>query len=156
MPVPCSRMSRVLGISASVVLGAILALAAAPLWTRGAFPAAVHIAFSGLCHQDAARSFVIDGAQMAICHRCTGMYAGLALGALAVGLGARVNARSIVGWTLAALALGGHVALGWIAPAIFDHAPLRVVSGLVFGAWSSAAVGSALASLGAPAKATRA
>ncbi len=42
-----------------------------------------------VCHQRADRSFHISGAQLPVCARCTGLYAGAALGALAVLAAAR-------------------------------------------------------------------
>lgn len=36
--------------------------------------------FSRLCHQDAPRSFVVDGSPVAVCVRCLGIYWGVALG----------------------------------------------------------------------------
>ncbi len=38
--------------------------------------------FSRLCHQNPARSFVIEGSPVAVCVRCLGIYCGVALGAL--------------------------------------------------------------------------
>lgn len=38
-----------------------------------------HKAFVGLCHQDPLRSFWINGAPMAVCSRCLGIYTGFAL-----------------------------------------------------------------------------
>jgi uncharacterized membrane protein len=38
--------------------------------------------FSRLCHQDPARSFVVQGSPVAVCVRCLGIYCGVALGAL--------------------------------------------------------------------------
>jgi len=41
---------------------------------------------STLCHQDAGRSFAIQGVPLAVCSRCTGLYVGGVLGLLAGGL----------------------------------------------------------------------
>jgi uncharacterized membrane protein len=35
--------------------------------------------FSGLCHQDPARSFMVEGSPAAVCVRCLGIYCGAAL-----------------------------------------------------------------------------
>lgn len=43
---------------------------------------AVRLAFRPLCHQDPERSFLVHGAPLAVCVRCTGFYGGLALVAL--------------------------------------------------------------------------
>lgn len=144
-------MRRYAAALIATAVALVLALAAMPILAPGSALAPVaSLTFHGLCHQDAARSFVAAGHAMAICHRCTGIYAGIVLGALAVALGVRARPRSVRGWSIAVLALGGHVALGWIAPRVFDLAPLRVASGLVFGAWAGAAVAAALGSIGAP------
>ncbi len=37
--------------------------------------------FSGLCHQNTARSFFIDQSPAAVCVRCLGIYCGIAMGA---------------------------------------------------------------------------
>ena len=42
----------------------------------------VYLFFSPFCHQLAERSFHIFGAQLALCARCTGIWAGLLLGTL--------------------------------------------------------------------------
>jgi len=48
---------------------------------------AVRLAFRPLCHQDPERSFLLNGSTLAVCARCTGFYAGLALTSL-IGAGA--------------------------------------------------------------------
>ncbi len=42
--------------------------------------------FSRLCHQDAGRSFVVDGSPIAVCVRCLGIYCGAAFACL-LGMG---------------------------------------------------------------------
>jgi uncharacterized membrane protein len=67
---------------------AILALAvaplAAPLLAAGHPMASLLIRsfFSRLCHQDPARSFVLEGAPVAVCVRCLGVYCGAAVATL--------------------------------------------------------------------------
>ena len=62
-------------------IGWIAVLVATPFLP--AAPAAFLYALgSRICHQIAARSFHLDGAQLPVCARCTGIYAGLAIGAL--------------------------------------------------------------------------
>jgi uncharacterized membrane protein len=78
-------MSGVIAMIAPLVVflavGWIAALIAAPLMP--AFPAAVvYLLGSRICHQIAERSFYLADAQLPVCARCTGIYAGLAAGAM--------------------------------------------------------------------------
>jgi uncharacterized membrane protein len=65
---------------------AILALALAPIAApvlAGGHPLTallIRSFFSRLCHQNPARSFVIEGSPVAVCVRCLGIYCGIALG----------------------------------------------------------------------------
>jgi uncharacterized membrane protein len=67
---------------------AVLALALAPLAApllAASHPMAtlfIRSFFSRLCHQDPARSFLIEGAPVAVCVRCLGIYCGAALATL--------------------------------------------------------------------------
>jgi uncharacterized membrane protein len=64
---------------------AVLALAIAPLAApllAGSHPLTALLIrgfFSSLCHQNPARSFVIEGSPVAVCVRCLGIYCGVAL-----------------------------------------------------------------------------
>lgn len=60
-----------------------LAALGAPLATAGHPVAALVLRsfFSRLCHQDPVRSFVFDGAPVAVCVRCLGIYCGMGMGA---------------------------------------------------------------------------
>jgi uncharacterized membrane protein len=60
-----------------------VAAVAAPLLAAGHPLAALLIRsfFAQVCHQQIARSFVIEGAPVAVCVRCLGIYCGVALGA---------------------------------------------------------------------------
>jgi uncharacterized membrane protein len=60
-----------------------------------AVPAAVVYLFgSRICHQIAERSFHLDGAQLPVCARCFGIYAGFAAGVLVAP--GRVRARRVL------------------------------------------------------------
>ncbi len=67
---------------------AVLALALAPLAApllAGSHPLTallIRSFFSRLCHQNPARSFVVEGSPVAVCVRCLGIYCGFALTAL--------------------------------------------------------------------------
>jgi uncharacterized membrane protein len=84
----------------------LLALAwtplAAPLLASGHPLAALLIRgfFSRLCHQDPARSWVIEGSPIAVCVRCLGIYCGAALG-----VWLRVARATAGQWLAAALLL---------------------------------------------------
>jgi len=64
------------------VLLAFIAVAAAPVASpllAGSHPLAALLIrdfFSRLCHQDPTRSFVVEGAPVAVCVRCLGIYCG--------------------------------------------------------------------------------
>jgi uncharacterized membrane protein len=78
----------------------ILALAltplAAPLMapSHPLFALLIRSFFSRLCHQDPARSFVVEGSPAAVCVRCLGIYCGAALASL-LGMG-KARARRLL------------------------------------------------------------
>lgn len=61
---------------------AVLTVAMSPPWLPEAFAVEVMHAFRTLCHQMPSRSFQVHGVSVAVCHRCTGIYAGVVAGAL--------------------------------------------------------------------------
>jgi uncharacterized membrane protein len=63
---------------------------------------------SFICHQRPERSFHLFAAQLPVCARCTGIYAGAALGASAASLSARLRARAMSA-SARALLLAGAV-----------------------------------------------
>jgi uncharacterized membrane protein len=67
-----------------VALGLTLIPVAAPLLaaTHPLTAMLIRSFFSSLCHQDPARSFVIDGSPVAVCVRCLGIYWGTPVGML--------------------------------------------------------------------------
>jgi uncharacterized membrane protein len=77
-------------IIASAAAGWLALLVAAPVLPP-VIAAALYAIGSQLCHQRADRSFHLLGAQLPVCARCLGIYAGAAFGAL-VALGARPRA----------------------------------------------------------------
>ena len=74
-------------ISVSIIaLAIIVAIVGAPLALangHATLAGDIYKAFSFLCHQLPDRSFHIEGHQFAVCSRCTGLYVGFALTALA-------------------------------------------------------------------------
>lgn len=70
-------------LAAVATLGLLLAALAPPFVGPGT-EAVLMGAFRPLCHQLSSRSFAVDGTPLAVCHRCTGIYLGLAVGVIAV------------------------------------------------------------------------
>lgn len=88
-----SRSERVAALTYAVALAAALmfvcAIVAAPLLEAARDSgdmdggSLIYLAYSRVCHQLASRSFQIEGHPFAVCSRCTGIYAGYALGLVA-------------------------------------------------------------------------
>ncbi len=116
------------------------------LWPEGPFAAMARWVFSGLCHQDAARSFAIDGHAMAVCHRCTGIYVGLGLGGLAA-LAVLPDPSRKGYWAAGVAPLALQVLLAWIWPPL-DLFWLRLLTGGIAGLTGGLLLASALARLG--------
>jgi uncharacterized membrane protein len=66
------------------ILAVALTPLAAPFLARShpLFALLIRSFFSGLCHQDPARSFMVAGSPAAVCVRCLGIYCGVALALL--------------------------------------------------------------------------
>ena len=114
----------------------LLALIFAPPFLPDGPRAVVERAFALVCHRLPDRSFHAGGVALGVCHRCTGIYAGLLAGALAFPL--------LVRWDRvldrrAALLLGGSLVplgLDWTLDALglWANTPAsRVATGAVFG-----------------------
>ena len=67
---------------AAVATVGLLTAALLPPFLGPDVEAVVTGAFRSLCHQIPGRSFAIDGTPLAVCHRCIGIYLGLAVGVL--------------------------------------------------------------------------
>ena len=114
----------------------ILALALLPPFLPPEVGGMLSRAFAPACHQMPARSPHIGGVPIAICDRCTGIYAGLVLGVLGTGWGRSLWHR-FGPWRRYVL-LGAFVPLGldWAAPLVglWPSVPLsRALTGLLFG-----------------------
>ena len=107
-----------------------------------ALGAAMHRLGGWICHAEPARSFV--GAP--VCHRCVGIYTGLALGGLLALAVPRVPHERLGWWAIALGPLALQVALGVALP-VLDRWFLRVGSGLLSGALVALAVAHAIAAL---------
>ena len=68
-------------VSAATVAALVSLIVVAPLAAAGGYNGAAFViyrAFGVLCHQIPERSYFIDGHKLAVCSRCTGIYAGFA------------------------------------------------------------------------------
>lgn len=77
--VPTRRPLVFWAISALVVTSLVMLIAVAPLTAASGhneIAAGIYRAFGTICHQLPERSFFIDGHKLAVCSRCTGIYAG--------------------------------------------------------------------------------
>lgn len=92
-------------------------------------------AFTLLCHQIPGRSFTVDGHLFAVCHRCTGLYAGLFLGLIG-GIVPAVRAAART-WGLRLIAVAATLVItdiGFDALHILYNTPgSRVATGLGLG-----------------------
>ena len=79
--VPTSRPVVFWGVSAAIVASLVSLILVAPLAAatgHNGLAFAIYHAFAPLCHQLPDRSYFIDGHKLAVCSRCTGIYAGFA------------------------------------------------------------------------------
>ena len=79
--VPTSRPLVFWLVSAATVAALVSLIAVAPLAAAGGYNGVAFViyrAFGTLCHQIPERSYFIDGHKLAVCSRCTGIYAGFA------------------------------------------------------------------------------
>lgn len=65
--------------SAITTLAITSLIVIAPLTAESHLSNTIYRAFAALCHQLPERSYFIDGHKLAVCARCTGLYAGFAL-----------------------------------------------------------------------------
>jgi uncharacterized membrane protein len=82
LPINIFAWSIVSSISL-VVVGLILSAPLAQAYGHPSVAASIYRAFSFVCHQIPERSFHLAGHQFGVCSRCTGLYAGFAVAALA-------------------------------------------------------------------------
>lgn len=139
-------VGAVFALGAGSTVAAIILAAARP---HAPGSLAIRTVFSRACHQNPERSFAWSGEPFCVCHRCFGIYAGLALGATIAALWPRLpldpGSRRL--WAVALLPMLAHVALlNLWAPA--DLVVLRVITGALFGVLggfaSAVALGTAL------------
>lgn len=126
-------------ISASIGAAALVALALLAPVIGGEVGALIHHSFSLVCHQIPERSPHLHGSPAALCHRCTGIAGGVALGLLAAPLVA-----GHVRWWIVQSAQGRWLliaviptALDWLlgVAGVWTNTPIsRMGTGALFGA----------------------
>lgn len=126
-------------ISATLVLAILAAIIGAPLLQSSGHPAfaiKIYRAFSFVCHQIPERSFHLHGNKFAVCSRCTGIYAGLALATFAYPLARslkRTEPPRLVWLFLAAAPLAIDWSLGYFSIWQNNHVS-RFATGFLLGA----------------------
>jgi uncharacterized membrane protein len=117
----------------------VLAILAAPIATANGNSSTaftIYRAFHTLCHQQPERSFFIAGHPFAVCARCTGIYFGFALAALAyplLGSLRRTDTPARTWLFLAALPLGVDVGINFFGIWQNTHTS-RLLTGALLGA----------------------
>lgn len=95
--------------------------------------AGIYTGFSHICHQEADRCLFICGYPMAICARCTAIYAGIGIGSLFVRpIDSLPNKFFIPALVLSSGLIGIDALAEWAG--IYENfLPARLVTGLLFG-----------------------
>ena len=138
------------------LVAGVVALAFVPPFVDGMARAGLMHGFSFVCHQIPERSPAMGGVPIALCHRCTGILGGLAVGLAAAPLlmsaasaagrrllgGVPGRHRAAVGLLLALIPTTVDWALG--ATGIWANTPLsRVLTGAIFGIVAGLLIGRA-------------
>ena len=122
---------------ACVVLGGVALVLAAPVLPR--WPAAIVYGVASLvCHQRPERSFYWGPVQFAVCARCTGLYAGAAIGSVAAVIAGHDRLVAAVpamrrALVIAAVPTAATVAAEWAGMWAPSHT-VRALAGLPLGA----------------------
>jgi uncharacterized membrane protein len=126
-------------ISATLAMAILAAIIGAPLLLFSGHPAIalkIYNVFSFVCHQIPERSFHLYGNKFAVCSRCTGIYAGLALAALAYPLARslkQTETPNLIWLFLAAAPLAIDWSLGYFSIWQNNHVS-RFATGFLLGA----------------------
>ncbi len=128
--------TRLVWYSLLAVASGLLGLALLPPILPAEMGSLLYRAFAPACHQLPGRSPHIGGVPIAICDRCTGIYAGLVVGVAVTGWGRGLWRE--LGRRGRYLLLGSLVPLGadWVGPVlgVWANGPLsRALTGLLFG-----------------------
>jgi len=133
-------VKRVWLISTIIIFAIVSLIVVAPLaaGTHAELAASIYFGFSVLCHQIPERSYFIAGHQLAVCARCTGLYAGFALTMLAYPL---IRPLRSMDWpppvwlVLAAVPMGIDFSLTFLGIWENTHTS-RLLTGLLLGSVS--------------------
>ncbi|MDE2956659.1 MAG: DUF2085 domain-containing protein [Bacteroidota bacterium] len=121
-------------------VGTVLGVIALPAWVEQPWRQVIMMGLDPFCHQILERSPHIDGIQLAVCHRCFGVYAGLFLGPWVMLLTRRWESDLpllLLGMSLA------PAALDWTLDVVglMENTPVsRILTGSLFGALAGALV----------------
>jgi uncharacterized membrane protein len=138
---------------ACVVLGGVALVLAAPVLPR--WPAALVYGVASLvCHQRPERSFYWGPVQFAVCARCTGLYAGAAIGAVAAVIAGHDRLAAAVpvfrrALLVAAAPTAATVAAEWMGMGAPSHTG-RALAGLPLGAATTVVLAAAAATTSSP------
>jgi uncharacterized membrane protein len=145
---------RPLWALATVATGLVLGLAVLPPFVPEGLRAALDVAFSPVCHGLDARSFHVHGDAFAVCHRCTGIFAGLFVGTLLWPLVRRFEERLTrhAGLLLGLSLLPAAVDWGLGVAGVWANTPAsRTLSGVLFGTVAGVYLARGFARMGATA-----
>jgi uncharacterized membrane protein len=133
------RVRAAWGAALGVAGGLVALIVAAPLLRAGGavmWADSIYKAFGMVCHQMDARSFHVEGFQLAVCARCFGLYVGALAGVAAYPLARPLTRRDMPGraWLLAAsLPTAVDFALGFFG--VWENTHLsRFLTALLLGA----------------------
>jgi len=140
-------------VFAALLTALVLLLVALPPFVPDAARVALYTAFSPVCHQMEARSFQVDGHAFAVCHRCTGIFAGLLAGTLAWPF-VRAHEASLTRHAALLLVLSlVPTALDWLlgVTGVLANTPVsRSLTGALFGAMAGVYLSRGFARMGEP------
>lgn len=133
------RLARTAFTTAVVAWSAALPAAtfassqAAPAATTYLAALAVYLIGAYICHQLPERSFFLWGRQMPVCARCTGIYCGAALTALALAASRSVRRPGRLALLAAAVPAAATLVFEWTT-GVTPSNMLRAASGVLLGA----------------------
>jgi uncharacterized membrane protein len=135
---PAFSAKLVWAITVTITLALVALIIGAPLAQAHGHPAfalAIYRTFRFVCHQIPERSFHLAGSKFAVCSRCTGIYGGLAVAALAYPLARslrQTETPNLVWLFMAAAPLAIDWSLGYFSIWDNNHAS-RFATGFLLG-----------------------